>query len=51
MRATTPVGRKIGVVGDARATSDVRLRAKADRQHIGNRVRGIGRSGHGDVNQ
>ena len=51
MRATTPVGRKTGVVRDARATSDVRLRAKADTQRICNRVRGIGRSGHGDVNQ
>jgi hypothetical protein len=31
--------------------SDVRLRAKADHQRIRNRVRGIGRSDHGDVNE
>ena len=31
------------------ATSDVRLRAKADHQRIRNRVLGIGRSDHGDV--
>ena len=31
------------------AASDVRLRAKADHQRIRNRVRGIDRSGHGDV--
>ena len=31
------------------AASDVRLRAKADHQRIRNRVRGIGRSDHGDV--
>ena len=33
------------------AASDVRLRAKADHQRIRNRVRGIGRSDHGDVNE
>jgi len=31
------------------AASDVRLRAKADHQRIRNRVRGIGRSDHGNV--
>jgi hypothetical protein len=45
-RATTPVGRKPGVVADAPATSDVRLRVKADHQRIRNRVRGIGRRCH-----
>ena len=33
------------------AASDVRLRAKADTQRICNRVRGIGRSDPGDVNE
>ena len=32
------------------AASDVRLRAEADHQRIRNRVRGIGRGDHGDVN-
>jgi hypothetical protein len=32
------------------AAGDVRLRAKADRQRIRNRVRDLGRSDHRDVN-
>ena len=56
MRVTTPARpqdrgrcRRSYVSPIPSATSDVRLRAKADHQRIRNRVRGIGRSDHGDV--
>ena len=54
MRVTTPArpqdrGRCRPSYAIPSATSDVRLRAKADHQRFRNRVRGIGRSDHGDV--